>query len=383
MKYSSILLTFLFSCIIFSCSNAQKQWVEYKSEKSGFKVEFPKTPFENNKTLDTEWGSVKITMLGLDCMNDKTNSNFMYLLSYSEYPDGFFDGWTNETYEEYFKITIQGVVNKMATKDGKLLESKLIDFHGYQGREVKISHMNGSAINKCRIFIKGNKMFNLLVSTNAAKDNNPDIQKYFDSFELLSFASLNTTNPNSPAAQDIKSWLAGNTIVYNSNGNPKSKDLIVQIKYLSSWQVQDSKSPIIVKRFMKPIGSNTIGSFLKVKKFENSPTKESVANIIKDHYSSFPSNTVILSKNNNFLIDGERVVLVELKTKVNAEQSTEGEPSTTYYYDIHKFYQNYLVQITYYATGKEDNDELHMLFTDYKELFKMAASSFVIQSKWQ
>jgi len=383
MKIYSILLPFILLSLINSCSNGQQKWIKYKSDKFDFKIEFPKTPFEKTQLLDAAGGQLKLNIIGADCQKDNDSYNVVYLASYYEFPESFFDGFTKETYETFFHNTINGMVNHQTPNDGHLSESQVIDFQGCQGREVKIVFNKGQEINSARFILNGNKMYTLLVTSHLGKYPNPDIQTFFNSFELLSFSSLNASNPNNPAVQDIKSWYAGNTTVYNSTGNPKSKNLVFSIRYLNSWQVQDGDRPMVVKKFIKPIGSNLICCMVLVRNYEGIPLKEDIDNFSKSYESLLPSGSILLSKNSNMIVDGERALLVETKEKRNPNQTVLGTSGMSYFHNYEVFYKDYWIEILFAVRGLEDNDELFKLFTDYKEFFKLAASSFVIQSKWQ
>lgn len=190
MKYNYFYLTFLISVLIHSCTHEPVKWVEYKSDIFGFKIEFPRTPFENAQTADTERGSIKLNIIGLDCQKDKYSNNFVYFVNCSEFPESFFKDFTKESYDDFFKNSINGMVSGSTQKDASLQESKVIDFHGYEGREAKIIYPKGMAITTARFILKENKLYTLMITTDLKKESNPDIQKFFESFKLLSISNL-------------------------------------------------------------------------------------------------------------------------------------------------------------------------------------------------
>lgn len=185
MKYNYLLLMLFLLVQLSSCIAEPGKWIEYKSTDLGFKIEFPVTPFNKSQSLDTAGGLMKLNIIGADCQNDRNSNNLAYLLNCSTYPKSFFDGFSKENYETFFYNTIQGMVKNQITNDGHLSESQVIDFHGCQGREVKIVFNNGQDINTARFILKDNKIYILLITSHLRKVPNPDIQKFFNSFRFI------------------------------------------------------------------------------------------------------------------------------------------------------------------------------------------------------
>ena len=90
----------------------------------------------------------------------------------------------------------------------------------------------------------------------------------------------------------------------------------------------------------------------------------------------------VISKNDNLLIDGERAIFTEIKSKVTADQTAQGVPVILHISNYEVFYENYIIDIGFSVGSINDTKELLDLYNEYKAFFKIIAHSFVLDSKW-
>jgi len=246
MKYNYLFFSLLILVQLSSCIAEPVKWINYKSEKFDFKIEFPKTPFEKTQTLDVEGGQLKLNIIGADCQKDLESYNVGYMVNCTEYPESFFDGFTKETYETFFYNSIKGMVNNQITDDGHLSESQVLDLQGCQGREVKIVFNKGQDINTARFILNGHKLYILFVTSHIRKYPNPDIQKFFDSFELLSNPRLENTTQidqnievsnNLNKKTNIESRLSNQEWISDKGSyNSEGVKIVYQFNHPENWQ---------------------------------------------------------------------------------------------------------------------------------------------------
>lgn len=106
-------------------------------------------------------------------------------LFYSEYPDSLYnsDNINKDTLKNLYNLVVERELDK--SPGGKLSSEKLINFKGYNGREVKIE--GDTEVILMRVFLIKNNLYIMGVYT----DVNPQIDftlltnHFFDSFELL------------------------------------------------------------------------------------------------------------------------------------------------------------------------------------------------------
>src|SRR5947208_2985795 len=89
---------------------------EYKPKDAGFSVKFPGKPKEMTQTTKTTVGEIKVVMATY-----ATPAGVAYLASHNDLP---FD----KVPDEQRKLVIEGVVNGIKGADGKVIESKDVEF---------------------------------------------------------------------------------------------------------------------------------------------------------------------------------------------------------------------------------------------------------------
>jgi hypothetical protein len=175
----------LISILFHSCSYSSKEaeWTVYNSDEGGFQVEFPGELIHQNQTV----GPLQLNIVACDCQKKINSSNFVYMVNHTVYPESFFKDFTEENFQDFFYGLINNYVNNQSNMTNTLMDSKVIDFNGYEGREARVAANNDKAISISTVkwILKENMLYVLIVTTDAKKEPNPDIKRFFDSFKFL------------------------------------------------------------------------------------------------------------------------------------------------------------------------------------------------------
>ena len=181
--FKALFIIPLFSCILHLTVNAQEplQWVSYESPSFNFKIDFPKTPFDVIDTLETEFGDMMLNVAELDCSEEEGYSNLVYMINCTVYPDTLIHSDFTEMLESFFGNTINGAVTNIS---GELLSESVVNYTDYPGREVRIAGDDGLTVFITRMYLIKSQFFMMIILSDAGKENNSNITKFFDSFSF-------------------------------------------------------------------------------------------------------------------------------------------------------------------------------------------------------
>ncbi|WP_284653003.1 hypothetical protein [Flavobacterium terrisoli] len=156
--------------------NSITDWYIYNSEN--FKISFPEKPTEEDKTMQTLAGEIKVKTLIYKAQS-VDEKNLRYFMSINDLPNSK-GNLTTEEQKTALDAAINGSVrNHKAT----LISEKTINYSSHSGRAVKMSINDDKIIANMRSYIVSNKYYGLIVYTIKQNDNNSEIEKFFNSFE--------------------------------------------------------------------------------------------------------------------------------------------------------------------------------------------------------
>jgi hypothetical protein len=183
MAFTIIKRTLFFSFIILCLSFvSDAPWKTMTYKKFNFKIDFPKKPTSKPSSINSGVGKLKLNMFVYDASKDQDAQNQVYLVNYTEYPEGLVDSRDTAKLDGIFRSSIDGAAKNV---NGKILSEKTISLRGFPGREVKISFQEGLDIITMRIYLVNNKMYLLETIAETAKDGNDVIARFMNSFDLL------------------------------------------------------------------------------------------------------------------------------------------------------------------------------------------------------
>ncbi|NNF20597.1 MAG: hypothetical protein HKN67_01545 [Saprospiraceae bacterium] len=156
-------------------------WSNFSPEGSMCKVLFPKEPAHQSQTVDTEVGQLSYHSY---VINDTTrnSSNVAYVLSYCDYPVGTIHSDSLLLIPDFFNATID---ESILSLDGELVYSDEDYWVEYPGRIWKVAYQDGRMMVKNKSYLVKNRLYTIQVYTLKEKDRNRDINRYLDSFKLV------------------------------------------------------------------------------------------------------------------------------------------------------------------------------------------------------
>lgn len=144
-----------------------------KPDGLGFSVEFPEKP--EAKEEEADLGDGKIAKVHTF---QKRTSNAIYDVTIAEYPKGMVQSIGEE---QVLDNARDGAVNNAP---GPLLSETKMEFAGHATRELAID-MTMNLVARSRIFIDGDRLFNVGAIANKNTIKAEHIEKYFASFKML------------------------------------------------------------------------------------------------------------------------------------------------------------------------------------------------------
>lgn len=177
---------FILFCFLVASLNLVGQeadWVISKSLELGYRIEFPEKASEGSQDIPTSKGNVVMDSFTLS--SDST-SNLIYMSAVSTYPDSFFPEGLNDDKSKNIVLdnSVKGAVSNVK---GNLLSDTNVKLNGFTGRLIKIEMLLASEtyVMTVKIILCGLKLY--LIQTMCLKENdkNKDIDKFFNSFELI------------------------------------------------------------------------------------------------------------------------------------------------------------------------------------------------------
>ena len=157
------------------------EWNTTKDEKRGYRINFPLKPTAQSQEVPTAVGNVTMDMYMLDLSTDSSSKNVIYMTAYTEYPkdsDYSDEGLQNSMLDG----AVSGAVENV---NGDLISSDKIRFNGYNGRNAKIKIYNGTYIINLKNILVENKLYFLQVITVPKDDDNAEMNRFFESFDLI------------------------------------------------------------------------------------------------------------------------------------------------------------------------------------------------------
>jgi hypothetical protein len=180
MKKAKTLIGIILVLVLTAGFTYQTDWFLLKSD--GFQAEFPSEPVSQPQVVNSEIGDLKVNLFMYDASQGGTDSNLVYLVGFTEYPDSLVNSNMTELIPNFFRGSIDGAVKNV---NGKILSETVIEINGYPGREVKIDFMEGQAIIMMRFYLVKNRLFMTEIATETSKVPNKSINRFFNSFKLI------------------------------------------------------------------------------------------------------------------------------------------------------------------------------------------------------
>lgn len=172
----------LLPLLLLAASSATAQdWQDFQSYEGNFRALFPAEPQHRVDTIETAVGAVAYHVYYYQ-PEEQGAKNFVYQLSYCDYPADVFHPDSTDLVDAFFAETIATSVGAL---DGELAYSTERSCQGYPGRFWRIDYREGILIMKTRAFLAGQRYYALQVGTLADLSLNTEADEFLESIRLL------------------------------------------------------------------------------------------------------------------------------------------------------------------------------------------------------
>jgi hypothetical protein len=169
-KILPVIIFTLLLCV--ECSN-DRDWQEFKSYEGGFSVETPGVLRMQAVTMETLMGPIDHTVY--TCEEDRV----VYMVQYAEYPDSILGG---KEPHELLNTALEGAKE---TVEGEIMKEKAVALGRYRGVEVVIRQTDKGIEHHMRVYVVGNRLYQLAVRIPLRREFEPLPERFFNSFHLL------------------------------------------------------------------------------------------------------------------------------------------------------------------------------------------------------
>ena len=165
--------TLLAISVLLSSCGRNKEWSTFTSEAGGFSISMPGLPEEESQLTATEYGTTEAhTFIAED-------AGFGYSAIYADYPNNLIQAYPADVILGGISF---GVISQSA---GELLSSAEITFNDYPGKALDIASPVGDSVLMVRLYLVGNRIYQLSVVSVSARINDENVNRFFDSFRLF------------------------------------------------------------------------------------------------------------------------------------------------------------------------------------------------------
>lgn len=191
MKWNYFIVTAL---VLFSFSSLKAQegplvhsvldkWEEIISYDGRFRILSPGKMENKQDTVKTPIGDlVYHTFFFQTSDRDKSEENYVYMLSYCDYPPYTIHSDSSELLLDFFETTVETAVSSVR---GELMYSTDTDLDDYPGKLWRIDYLNGRGIIKTKALVVDSRYYAVQTVTKKGLGVNQSADVFLDSFRLL------------------------------------------------------------------------------------------------------------------------------------------------------------------------------------------------------
>ena len=156
-------------------------WIKVENIPGQFVIMSPGEMAENLDTIQTEVGNLVYHSSYYRDMSVDAD-NYLYLVSYVDYPEGTMSMDSMDLIQAFFDTTISAAVSSV---DGELRYQDDILLNGFQGKFWRVDYKEGSKIIKTKAYLIGDRFYS--IQTFCFKENfmNKASDQFMDSFRLM------------------------------------------------------------------------------------------------------------------------------------------------------------------------------------------------------
>jgi hypothetical protein len=174
MKKITLAITALLlaTMILSACAPSTPDWREFIGPDGDFSVQMPAEPQEQVDEYDTDSGKITVHMFGTSV------GDMDYITAYSDYPE-----------ELVAAKGAQGILDDardgaVTNTKGELVSDEAIEMNGNPGRMLQVGSPDGKGLAQAKLFLVGNRLFQVFVAGPKENAESEDVQFYLNSFTL-------------------------------------------------------------------------------------------------------------------------------------------------------------------------------------------------------
>ncbi len=156
-------------------------WEWYTSEQGLFTVYTPGKLIEKVDRTETALGDLAYHTYYYQ-PEDKEDDNFLYTISYCDYPEGSMHSDSTDLVKDFFEATIDASVRSVK---GELFYQSDISTGSFPGKIWRVNYGDNAAAIKTKAFLVKNRYYAVQTITLREKSLNPSIDKFLDSFKVI------------------------------------------------------------------------------------------------------------------------------------------------------------------------------------------------------
>jgi hypothetical protein len=172
MRKIWLLVSVLLGIMLLASCTPKANWQEFTGPEGDFTILLPGIPKEEVQVVNSEAGDITVHLFNVPL------GSFAYVVAYSDYPA---DLVANMGAEKLLDGARDGAVSNTR---GKLLDESPVEIDGFPGRFLKVLSPDGTGLAQARMFLVGNRLYQIFVASPKSDQDSEDIQKYLDSFTL-------------------------------------------------------------------------------------------------------------------------------------------------------------------------------------------------------
>jgi hypothetical protein len=173
MKQKAALSLCLLFLLLEGCKPAgSAAWVPVTSTVGKFRAAYPLKPSEYFS--DVPFGTINLT---LHHLASGRGDGCEYDVIWADFPPEYLAVTSSQ-------VVLQSVRDGYVTGKKKVRSESLTTVNGNRARVLEADMGDGNVV-RVKLFFVGNRVYNLMAVTPASSPDDPDTQKFFDSFALL------------------------------------------------------------------------------------------------------------------------------------------------------------------------------------------------------
>lgn len=157
------------------------QWEETISYEGRFRILSPGKMENKADTVKTPLGNLVYHTYFFHT-NDTKQENYVYMLSYCDYPELTVHSDSLDLLSDFFHTTIEAAVSSVR---GELMYSSDTDLNDYPAKLWRIDYLNGRGIIKTKAVVVDNRYYAVQTVTQKGRAINQSSDAFLDSFRLL------------------------------------------------------------------------------------------------------------------------------------------------------------------------------------------------------